>query len=203
MPYDLNNLPSYRDLPVKPGAPAGSSWGLFGDDDQLGTVNLLTPERVAAAAKFVRKGAVFALNLRIDEPNPPLYGRGAVKVTLLERPSGRDDYMDNFYPQASSQWDSLRHILHPREGFYNGTRREEVISGGGRLGIENMAERGIAGRGVLLDVARYLEGRGERLDYTTSAAIDRRRWSRAGQRRASSCGPAMSCSCAPVGEVVP
>ena len=173
MGHDPTNLPSYRELPVKPGAPAGSSWGLFGDDDQLGTLNLLTPERVAAAARLVRKGTVFPLNLRIDEPNPPLYGRGAVKVTLLEGPSGRDDYLDNFYPQASSQWDSLRHILHPREGFYNGTPREEIVSGGGRLGIENMANRGIAGRGVLLDVARYLEGRGEGLDYTTSAVIDR------------------------------
>ncbi len=173
MTFDLNNLPSYRDLPVKAGAPAGSSWGLFGDDDQLGTLNLLTPERVAAAAKLVRKGAVFALNLRIDEPNPPLYGRGAVRHHLLEGESGRDDYLDNFYPQASSQWDSLRHILHPREGFYNGTPREEIVSGGGKLGIENMAIRGIAGRGVLLDVARFLEGRGEGLDYATSAVIDR------------------------------
>ena len=173
MTFDAEKLPSYRDLPVKSGAPAGSSWGLFGDDDQLGTLNLLTPGRVAAAAKLVRKGAVFPLNLRIDEPNPPLYGRGAVKVTLLEGASGRDDYLDNFYPQASSQWDSLRHILHPREGFYNGVRPEDIVPGGGRLGIENMAQRGIAGRGVLLDVARYLEGRGQPIDYTTSHVIDR------------------------------
>ena len=173
MAFDLDNLPSYKDLPVKLGAPAGSSWGLFGDDDQLGTLNLLTPERVAAAAKLVRKGAVFPLNLRIDEPNPPLYGRGAVRHHLLEGESGRDDYLDNFYPQASSQWDSLRHILHPREGFYNGTAREEIVSGGGRLGVENMAQKGIAGRGVLLDVARFLEGRGKPLDYTTSAVIER------------------------------
>lgn len=173
MTYDLSNLPSYRDLPVKDGAPAGSSWGLFGDDDQLGTLNLLTPERVAAAAKLVRKGAVFPLNLPVNQPDPPLFGRGAVRVTLLKGGSGRDDYLDNFYPQASSQWDSLRHIMHPREGFYNGTKPEEIVSGGGRLGIENMAQRGIAGRGVLLDVARYLEGRGEPIDYTTPAVIDR------------------------------
>lgn len=174
MTFDPDNLPSYKDLPVKPGAPAGSAWGLFGDDDQLGTLNLLTPERVAAAAKLVRKGTVFPLNLPLNQPDPPLFGRGAVKVTLLEGASGRDDYLDNFYPQASSQWDSLRHIMHPREGFYNGVRREEIVSGGGRLGIENMAQRGIAGRGVLLDVAQYLKGRGEAIDYTTSAVIDRR-----------------------------
>ena len=171
MTFDVNNLPSYKDLPVKPGAPAGSSWGLFGDDDQLGTLNLLTPERVAAAAKLVRKGAVFPLNLRIDEPNPPLYGRGAVRHHLLEGEVSRDDYMDNFYPQASSQWDSMRHILHPREGFYSGAPREEIVSGGGRLGIENMARRGIAGRGVLLDLGRYLVSQGTPLDCSRDQTI--------------------------------
>lgn len=173
MGYDAASLPSYADLPVKDGAPAGSAWGVFGDDDQLGCLNLLTPERVAAAAKLVRKGAIFPLNLRIDEPNPPLFGRGAPRIHLEEIGGGvaRDDYLDNFWPQASSQWDSLRHILHPRDGFYNGVKAEEVVAGGGKLGIENMANRGIAGRGVLLDVARHLEKTGRSLDYTTSTVI--------------------------------
>jgi hypothetical protein len=41
----VENLPSYRELPVKDGAPPGSSWGLWGDDDQLGTPNRLTDDR--------------------------------------------------------------------------------------------------------------------------------------------------------------
>ena len=119
MGHDATNLPSYAELPVKAGAPEGSAWGLFGGDDQLGCLNLLTPDRVVAAAKLVRKGAVFPLNLRIDEPNPPLFGRGSVKHTLIDLGGGvaRDDYLDNFYPQASSQWDGLRHIRHPRDGW--------------------------------------------------------------------------------------
>jgi len=171
MDYDLENLPWYRDLPVKPGAPAGSAWGLFGEDDQLGTMNLLTPERTAAAARLVRKGAVFPLNLSIDQPAPPLFGRGAPRQQFVEGEVHRDDYLDNFWPQASSQWDSLRHILHPRDGFYNGTGREQIVAGGGRLGIENMARKGVAGRGVLLDVARHLEAAGTPLDYTVSTVI--------------------------------
>ena len=79
----------------------------------------------------------------------------------------RDDYLDNFYPQASSQWDGLRHIRHPRDGFYNGVKAEEIVAGGGKLGIENIAQRGIAGRGVLLDVGRHLENAGRSLDYST------------------------------------
>jgi kynurenine formamidase len=160
-------------LPAKEGAPEGSAWGLFGDDDQLGCLNLLTPERVVAAAKLVRKGVVFPLNLRIDEPNPPLFGRGAPSVHLLEMGEGiaRDDYIDNFYPQASSQWDGFRHIRHPRDGFYNSVSADEVVPGTGKLGIENMAQRGIAGRGVLLDVARHLEKAGHPLDYTLNTLI--------------------------------
>ena len=173
MTTQIANLPSYSELPVKPGAPQGSAWGLFGDDDQLGCLNLLTPERVVAGAKLVRKGAVFPLNLSIDQPNPPLFGRGAPRVEFVTGEVHRDDYLDNFWPQASSQWDSLRHILHPRDGFYNGVTAEEVIPAGGKLGIENMARRGIAGRGVLLDVARHLEAVGPRLDYTTATVINK------------------------------
>jgi kynurenine formamidase len=172
--YDANNLPSYAELPVNAGAPAGSAWGLFGDDDQLGCLNLLTPERVKVAAKLVRKGAVFPLNLRIDEPNPPLFGRGAPRVHLLEMGEGiaRDDYIDNFYPQASSQWDGFRHIRHPRDGFYNGVTNDQVIEGeGGELGIEHFARRGIVGRGVLLDVARHLESKGTPIDCKSNTVI--------------------------------
>lgn len=171
MTFDLNNLPPYKDLPVKPGAPPKSSWGLFGDADQLGTLNLLTPERVVAAAKLVRKGTVFPLNLRIDEPNPPLYGRGAPRQQLEVGPVSRDDYLDNFWPQASSQWDSMRHIMHPAHGFYNGVKPDEIVAGGGRLGIENMARRGIAGRGVLLDLGRYLASQGTPLNCSTNQTV--------------------------------
>jgi len=173
MTTETTTLPTYAELPVKSGASQGSAWGLFGDDDQLGCLNLLTPDRVLAAARLVRKGAVFSLNLRVDEPNPPLFGRGAVKHTLIEIGGGvgRDDYLDNFYPQASSQWDGLRHIRHPRDGFYNGVADDEIVAGSGRLGIEHFANKGIVGRGVLLDVGRYLESQGSPLDYTSATII--------------------------------
>ena len=67
-----DELPSYRQLPVRPDAPPGSSWGLWGEDDQLGTLNLLTDERTQRAAALVRRGAVFPLNLPLHEPQPHL-----------------------------------------------------------------------------------------------------------------------------------
>jgi kynurenine formamidase len=169
----MTDLPSFAQLPAKPGNPARSSWGLWGDDDELGCLNLLTPERITAAARLVRKGAIFALNLRIDRPDPPLYGRGRVKQTITgEGGNGRDDYLDNFWPQASSQWDSLRHIRHPEYGWYNGVREEQIVAGdGGKLGIDVFARRGIAGRGVLLDVGSYLRAEGRPLDQASSTVV--------------------------------
>ena len=167
MTIDLNKLPSYNQLPVKEGVPAGSAWGVFGDDDQLGTINLLTPEKVVEAAHLVHKGAVFPLNLRIDQPNPPMFGRRAPQHHLLVIGGGiaRDDYLDDFWPQASSQWDALRHVRHPHDGFYNGVKDEQVSQEeGSKLGIEHFARRGNVGRGVLLDIERYLRQQGTPLD---------------------------------------
>lgn len=175
MTIDLDKLPSYDQLPVKEGAPKGSAWGLFGDDDQLGCLNLITPEKALEAAKLVRKGAVFPLNLRLDQPSPPMYGRGAPKHHLLEVGGiSRDDYLDNFWLQASTQWDGLRHIRHPRDGFYNGVKDEEIVTGdGGKLGIEQFARKGIVTRGVLLDVDRFLQKEGTPLDMDSSTLITR------------------------------
>ena len=152
----LSSLPSYRQLPVDATRPPHSSWGLFGDGDQIGTVNLLTPERVRAAASLVRRGAVFPLNWDIDKPSPPLFDRQPLQHTLFMLGEGTDDRYDAFYPQGSTQWDSLAHIGHPKYGFYNGCTRAEITGQtGSRNGIENMARRGIAGRFVLADVVRY------------------------------------------------
>ncbi|MFQ5880171.1 MAG: cyclase family protein [Dehalococcoidia bacterium] len=174
MPIDLDRLPSYDQLPVKEGAPKGSAWGLFGDDDQLGCINLLTPDKVKEAARLVTKGAVFALNLPIDLPSPAMFGRKVPQHHLLVVGAGlaRDDYIDSFWPQASGQWDGLRHVRHPRDGFYNGVKDSEItLEEGSKLGIENWARRGIVGRGVLLDVEQYLREKGQPLDPLSSTVV--------------------------------
>ncbi|HXG35773.1 MAG TPA: cyclase family protein [Dehalococcoidia bacterium] len=167
------NFPLYDDLPVKPGAPKGSAWGVFGDRDELGCLNFLTPTQVLRAVRLVRRGAVFPLNLPLDEPQPPLFGRGLPEHQLLASHSNlfRDDYLNNLWPQSSSQWDGLRHIRHPQDGFYNGTRDEEIISGGGRLGIERAAQQGICGRGVLVDVERWRKEDGRPINQQATELI--------------------------------
>lgn len=59
MPPQLNEngIPSFDALPLREGDPHHSAWGLYGDGDQLGTLNRLTDDRVAAAAKSeIQKG---------------------------------------------------------------------------------------------------------------------------------------------------
>ncbi len=170
------NLPSYDQLPVREGAPAGSAWGVFGDQDEVGTINLLTPARVRAAKESIRSGKTFALNLPIDVPNPPLFTRQAHRHTIKNFGGAMefvlDDYLDNFYPQASSQWDALCHVMHPVLGAYNGVPKNEITGRGGkRLGIDNLARRGIAGRGVLADIARYHESIGKSIDCSKAESI--------------------------------
>src|SRR5215813_2315839 len=153
---DAARLPTYAELRARTDAPPGTAWGLFGAEDQLGTLNLLTPERARASAALVRTGEVFSLNWNVELPDPSPFRKPPVRHQVGAGTAGRDDWMDRFYLQGSSQWDSLRHIAHPRHGFYNGVAAERVDDpASDTLGIQTVARRGIVGRGVLLDVARH------------------------------------------------
>jgi kynurenine formamidase len=146
-------LPDYDDLP--PAADGGrSGWGVFGEGDQLGLVNLLTPERAAAAARLVRRGVSFPLDVPLGTFDPPLNAnRGNPRHHVIAQPGGIgfDDVWDNLYPQAASQWDSLAHIGYSREVYYNGASAADITAGR-RNTIDRWAEHGMTGRGVLLDM---------------------------------------------------
>ena len=77
-------LPEFDELPVQAGAPPGSSWGLWGDGDANGCLNLLTPQRVRAGLAAAIDGQVFNLNLELDLPDPPLFGRKGLRHTVLD-----------------------------------------------------------------------------------------------------------------------
>jgi kynurenine formamidase len=151
-------IPRYDALPASAGAPPGSAWGVFGRDDQLGTLNFLTHERRAAAAQLVRRGAVFNLDLPLHLPARPFFQfrrRPTHEIHRIGSGNAQDDVLNNFNTQYSSQWDGLRHVRHREYGFYNWTSNEDAARVDGRLGMENFAQHGIVGRGVLLDVARH------------------------------------------------
>lgn len=48
---NANGIPAFEDLPLRKGDPHHSAWGLYGPNDELGTLNRLTDERVLASAK--------------------------------------------------------------------------------------------------------------------------------------------------------
>lgn len=153
-----DSLPRYAQLPFA--ASGGrSAWHLFGDDD-VGLFNLQTPARVAAAAQLVRRGAVFALNAAIDIIDPPMFNRRSPRLETIVALNGGafDDVIQDFYPQASSQWDALGHIAYEQGVYYNGRDADDVARGG-RNTIDHWARRGIAGRAVLLDAEKVLTDR--------------------------------------------
>jgi kynurenine formamidase len=148
-----SHRPAYDELPTieKLGMP--HAWDLF--DHDLGTLQEMTPAGVLAAAALVADGDVVPLNLPIDEPSPPLFGRDRVEHTVFATDRNTlDDRLDGFYPQGSSQWDGLRHVRAREFGFFGGLD-EQPGPGAGALGIEHWAERGIVGRGVLLDLVAH------------------------------------------------
>jgi kynurenine formamidase len=166
------DLPAYADLPAFEKTGERHAWGVFGAGDQLGTINLLTPERVAAAARLVRRGAVINLSLPLDFPSTLYRGetRSGYKHRMSVNRGGRDDVLDNFALQGSSQWDGLRHIRYREFGYWGGLQDEDV-DGKGLLGMDQWARHGIVGRGVLIDAARYSESSGRPLDATQKTPI--------------------------------
>lgn len=156
-----DGLPAYDELPriEKLGLP--HSWDHFGAGDRFGTLNLITPADVASAAASVRSGVVVSLSLPADQPDPPLFGREPMRHEqfALDRNTA-DDRIDNYFPQGSSQWDGFAHVRAREFGFFGGVGAG-TDGGAAELGIEAWAARGIAGRGVLLDVEAHLVGSGQ------------------------------------------
>lgn len=159
----MRGLPKYSELPLDKAHPAGSAWGLWGDDDQLGTLNLLTEEVVRNAARSIRSGKRVSLNWEMSAPNPPFFQRLSLqhKVWRKEPRYVHDDEV-HFNTQCSTQIDGLRHFgYHKEKVFYGGVTAEEIAEPGSTaLGIHSMSRAGIVGRGVLIDYARWAEGQG-------------------------------------------
>lgn len=165
------HFPSYRDLPPADGG-FRSGWSVFGADDELGTINHLTPERRVAAARLVQTGVTINLDHPLDLDLGLFKHRAPYEHHIFEiLPRILDERLDNFCPQNSSQWDGFRHVG-ALPGFYNdGISYEDAMRPGGRLGIDRIALAGIFGRGVLLDIASHLSSQGHPLSPTARAEI--------------------------------
>jgi len=138
--------------------------GRWGDDDERGTLNLLTPEAVLRGVRAVRQGKVFSLAIPFDEDGPQtgaIAGRDnpsremlMVNAAFTGDPSDfcTSDDSVTMGVQAATHWDALAHVSY--EGrLYNGIPADAVgAEGATRLGIDRFGP--VVGRGVLADVAR-------------------------------------------------
>ncbi len=155
------HLPDFDDLPVLEGLGIRHSWEVWGPDDALGTLNLITDERVAAAARLIRSGQRISLDLPLNLPDPPLFGRGPYTHTVFPLSRNEmDDRLDGFHPQRSTQWDALNHVRCREFGYYGG-RTGDPTDGPNGLGIHHLTRHGVAGRGVLIDLAGHVGVEGD------------------------------------------
>jgi kynurenine formamidase len=167
-----------------------SNWGRWGDDDELGTLNFVTPEKLIQAAALVKKGQVFDLGMPFDSDGPQVGGGRfnpihRMTATPVDGPRpersdgsiGADDIV--ILPlQCATQWDSLAHVGY--DGLlYNNTPAEAVNArdGATRNSFATVNDHLIS-RGVLLDIARLkgvdrLEDGFEITDEDLVAAEDR------------------------------
>jgi kynurenine formamidase len=139
-----------------------SNWGRWGAEDERGTVNFVTPDKLVAAGALIKQGKVFDLGIPFDEAGPQPGGGRINPVHLMSQtgdmqlfPGGfkyADDYI--FMPlQGATQWDALAHVYYDDQ-LYNGFSANEVsVVGTARDSIDKQA-KGITGRGVLLDIAK-------------------------------------------------
>ena len=75
----MPSRPSFSELPLNKGDPFLSAWGLWGKDDQIGSLNFLTEEVVRSAASEIKDGVRINLNWPFDQPTKPCFGREALE----------------------------------------------------------------------------------------------------------------------------
>jgi kynurenine formamidase len=138
-----------------------SNWGRWGPDDERGTLNLIEPRHVIAAARLVRSGRPVSMALDWntvvgpDNPRPALHYMTQLGDRDPGEPQTNADFVgSDYHGKACSHIDALCHCDF-RGKLYNGVPQSTVGSHGGTKGTILTAANGIVSRGVLIDVPRY------------------------------------------------
>ena len=135
-------------------------WGEFGDTDQTGAINLITPEKRIAAAAEVQVGRAISLANPISKTAtgdfvvplahetfvfPPLAGPGSPEV------AAGDIFTINYHGALHSHMDGVSHFGWEGQ-LYNGFPFAPGDQGFENVGVEHIAKKGIFTRGVLVDL---------------------------------------------------
>jgi len=172
-PKGLPTLAELKEFNKGKDVPPETAW-IWGKDDELGRINLLTPAVIASAQSTqLKDGTVVPLNWSLAYPAAPSFHREAFKHHIAPHPLSPcifDDFY-NMNTQSGSQWDGFRHFGHLGiNKLYNNLDPAEVTSGT-RCGIQAIAQHGIAGRGVLLDHYAWAQRNGKPYDPVSGYAI--------------------------------
>ena len=180
----MSDAPVMRELL---GEDAPTNWGRWGPDDELGCLNYLDAAEVLRGVRHVRSGEVFTLQVqmgRTDGPGDPLWpGREGIKRrNELDESTWDGDgapafpgglhYADDtatLFLQGSTQYDALGHVWYDGK-LWNGYDARTTIGSLDVASVLPIAEKGVVGRGVLIDIARHRNkdwlDKGETFDHT-------------------------------------
>lgn len=136
-----------------------SNWGRWGEDDQLGTLNLITPDVIVRAASLVKSGRAVSCS-RLLSPvgeEPILHhmitsGEGATAKGF----SAAADWIGmGFHGYFNTHLDALSHVFWDGRMYNNRPASLIKTASGARVGGVDLARDGIISRGVLLDIPRF------------------------------------------------
>ena len=144
-----------------------SNWGRWGDDDQLGALNLITPAKRVEAAKLVETGRVVSMARdmtieRLDDPastsanRPPVLAGSVRNVFGIDTDNGYfwERYEIEYHGGLVTHLDAFCHVAYDGK-VYNGRDFEDVASledGCSAMGVVNLKDEGLVTRGVLIDM---------------------------------------------------
>lgn len=165
------NVPSLAEL-FGPNPP--TNWGKWGAEDEIGTLNYLGPEEALKGVAEVKTGKSYTLQIQMgwdDERGDPVWpGRPQIErknvrdaevwakgeTGLDPYPGGLTDADDvaTISLQGSTQYDALGHTWYDDQ-IWNGYDSQTTAGALSKASILPIAEHGIVGRGVLIDMARH------------------------------------------------
>ncbi|MBK5290988.1 MAG: cyclase family protein [Acidobacteriia bacterium] len=143
-----------------------SNWGRWGNQDQLGAINLITPAKRKQAAALVREGFSVSLARDVEKvagPDNPSPFQHEMKMTGANS-TGQfsvDQYAVSYHGYAHTHMDSLCHMFYQGK-MYNGFPQTEVTTLGAQKLAVTTFKSGIISRGILIDIPKlknlpYLE----------------------------------------------
>ncbi len=138
-----------------------SNWGRWGDDDERGTLNLITSQKLLQAASLVSKGESISCSLPLntqggaENANPVTHTM--IRAGDIKNSTGSADYFSiASHGLAHTHLDALCHIFY-RGQMYNGRPAAEVTSAGALANSIEAGQNGIVSRGVFFDMPRLVK----------------------------------------------